>query len=207
MDAPAVRPRTQEELLLLALSRGSCVVGEVLVDADFSLRHREDRDRGDLEVFTDHVAARNLAKYDSSGAFRALKSAPGLRKGWVIRTGRPDRVLLALEEFYPAALGLWLASLQGMLSPSGFRETLDRQTGMYRRARLLRDDQMPSLMAARCRTGCLRKPLWDHSGASVPDVLMPGSIPLLCREACNFLVADALEVAKTNSTKDTHPAS
>lgn len=207
MDAPTGRPRTQEELLLLALGGGSCVVGEVLVEGDFSLRHREDRGRGDLEVFTDHVAARNLAKYDSSGAFRPLKSAPGLRKGWVIRAGRPDRVLLALEEFYPAAAGLWLASLQGTVSPCGFRETLDRQTGMYRRAGLLRDEQMPSLIAARCRTGCLRKPLWDPSGAFAPEVPMSGNIPLLCREACNFLIADALKVAKTNSTEETHPAS
>lgn len=205
MAAPDSRSESQAELLLLALGGGSCVVGEVLVEVGFSLRHREDRGRDDLEVFTDHVAARNLAKYDSSGSFRPLKSAPGLRRGWMIRAEDPAGVLLALEEFYPAAVGLWLSFLQGAISPTGCRETLDRQTGMYRRAGLIGDDQIPSLIAARCRSQCLRIPLWHPAGTGNHDFPVPGRIPLLCREACNLLVSDALDVVRRNSREENQP--
>jgi sirohydrochlorin cobaltochelatase len=184
------------------------LIGEILLGSDLTLRHHLDEGVGDLRVFSGPGAAREIAKYDAAGNFRPLRSAPTLIRGWLIRVVDPEGMLLALGEFYPAALGLWLSALNGTLDPTPFRETLGRQTGMYRVTQLLRDDQARGIIAARCGSGCLRTVLWDLEPGVPPDVLPPerripdlrppGRIPLLCREACNLLVADARPVAKGN---------
>ena len=120
---------------------------------------------------------------------------------------------LALEFFYPAALGLWLSALRGSLDPTSLRETLDRQTGMYRITQLLRDDQASELVARCCNSdgGCLRTILWDLA-PGMPLTSLPASklsleglpsdrIPLLCRELCNLVVAAARPIAKGNLPK------
>jgi len=209
MDAPAKPPGTPEELLLRALCSGRLLIGEILLGRDFTLRHHADEGIEELRVYPDPAfSAREIAKFDAEGNFRPLRSAPTLRRGWLIRAANPKGMLLALEEFYPAAMGLWLSSLHGMLAPTPFRQTLGRQTGMYRVTQLLRDDQAREIIAARCGRGCLRTVLWDLEPGLPPDVLPPERratdphalelIPLLCREACNLLVADARPVAKRN---------
>jgi len=191
-----------------ALERGRLRIGEILLGRDFTLRHFSDAGRGDLEIHRDPRDARMIARFDGNGAFRSLKSAPGLRSGWLLEAGSMEGMELALEFFYPAALGLCLAWLRGRLVPTTLRETLGRQTGMYRVTRLLRDDQALDLIGKRCGAECLRTVLWDLSTGnavtSLPaerrmlDDLPPDRIPLLCREACNLLIASARPIAKGN---------
>ncbi len=78
------------------------------------------------------------------------------------------------------------------------RETLDRQTGMYRVTQKLSDEQATALIQKNCQEGCLRKILWPVTAdqEAGPLIVRENEIPLLCREACNLLVAAARKVVK-----------
>lgn len=206
MDAPA----TPRLLLSSCLREGRDHIGQILLGRDFTLRHSDDEGRDDLIRHTSPTEARVIARHNERGDFRSLKSAPDLRSGWLLETGSIEGMELALEFFYPSALGLWFSFLKGTLQVTSLRETLDRQTGMYRVTQLLRDDQAQELAARCCSSegGCLRTVLWkiapEQPLTSLPESklslesLPSNRIPLLCRESCNLLVAAARPIAKGN---------
>jgi len=206
MDAP------NSSVLLLAscLEEGRNRLGQLHLGRDYTIRHSDDVGRDDLRRYFSVQDARILARYDQAGKFRALKSAPDLTRGWILETGSIQSMALALEYFYPSALGLWLAFVNGKTQPTTLRKTLDRQTGMYRVTQLLTDDQAQELIACCCASdhGCLRKILWElalgqpvtslSSSKTSLESLPQDQIPLICREACNLLVAKARPIAKGN---------
>lgn len=205
MDAPA----TPRELLGRCLDSGRLLIGEILLGRDFTLLHVCDAGKSDLHRYFSASDARVISRYDDEGNFRPLRTAPNLKRGWLLEAGSLEGMELALEFFYPAALGLWLSALRGTLDPTPLRSTLDRQTGMYRVTQLLTDGQAFDLVARCCSAGkCLRTVLWDLGGgvpvSSLPaekrslDFLPPDRIPLICRELCNLAVAAARPVAKGN---------
>ena len=207
-------PVTTRELLARCLSSGRLLIGEVLLAQDFTLRHIADSEVDNLELFTNPVDARSIARNDAKGQFRPLKSAPNLRRGWLLETGSLMGMELALDFSYPSALGLWLSWLKGSLQPTPLRETLSRQTGMYRITQLLTGEQVGVLLGRCCNTerGCLRTILWEK-GTDVPhDTLPPlkfslesleeDRIPLICREVCNLVIAAARPLAKENLPKE-----
>jgi len=178
---------------------GRLRIGQIEVRADHTLRHIEDRDAGDLETFRTAAAAREIARYDEHGKFRPLKTAPTLKRGWLMVLESCAEVRLALEFFYPSELGLLLAARQERLSITPLRETLGRQTGMYRVTQKTTDDQAERVIRETCNSesGCLRRVLWaiDQTGTRVfagEKVTLDApsdEAPLICREACNLLVA------------------
>ena len=100
--------------------------------------------------------------------------------------------------------------LDGRIPPHTLKETLGRQTGMYRITGLLREDEAHSLVAATCHDGnCLRRIQWTWDKqtpwttlpaekalcSSPADPAVP-SMPLLCTDACPLLVAAARPVVK-----------
>ena len=206
-------PGNTRLLLASCLEQGRHQIGQILLGTDFTLRHADDEGRQDLLRFASPSDAREIARFDAEGRYRPLKTAPNLKGGWLLEAGSLERMELALEFFYPAALGLWLSALKGELRPTSLRETLGRQTGMYRVTQLLRDDQALELVARCCNseTGCLRTILWDLA-PGVPVSSLPADkrtlegmtsrrIPLLCRELCNLVVAAARPIAKGNLPK------
>jgi len=206
-------PMSPRDLLRRALESGRLQIGEVALGCDFTLRHAADVGHDDLKQYDDPVAAREIARYDAEGNFRPLKTAPNLKRGWLLRAGSLEGMELALEFLYPSALGLWLSSMKGTLHPSSMRETLDRQTGMYRITQLLTVSQAGDLVGRCCNSqgGCLRTILWDlESGVPIPslppeklslDALPSDRIPLICRELCNLVVAAARPIARGNLPK------
>src|SRR6266550_4357042 len=72
--------------------------------------------------------ARQIAKYDSAGAYRPLKGAPNLPRGWLIELTSIDNLKRALDYFYPGAIATWLAYQAGRAHPVCLRQTLNRQT-------------------------------------------------------------------------------
>ena len=209
MKAP-VSPR---EFLDRALSVRSLNLGEILIERNFTLRHVQDEMVNDLEVFTDVCAARKIAAYDAAGNYRSLKTAPNLRRGWLLQTGSLENLELALDFFYPSALALCFSWVKGSLDPTPLRETLDRQSGMYRVTRILTDQQAVELISRCCNseTGCLRKILWEISPGKPLDffpvpkrslaVEASREIPLICREVCHLVIAAARPIAKANLPK------
>ena len=207
-----IRDTTQE--LERWLRSGGTRIGQLSVlpaGAAWELRHSEDAGRDGLVTFFKWEEARTLANLDDSGAYRALKTAPSLRHGWRLVLPDVHAVRLALDYFYPAMLGMWLAHQRGEVTPVELRETLGRQTGMYRITQKLTDEQAQRLVAKQCRTngGCLKTILWRISAdVSIPllppekfrvDATPSDALPLLCQEACNILVAAARKLVKDES--------
>ncbi|MFN2474750.1 MAG: DR2241 family protein [Chthoniobacterales bacterium] len=196
-----------------------CRIGEILIRENscggFALCHRDDTDRADLVETASAEAATELARYDDAGNYRPLKTAPNLRHGWRIVVADIAAVRLALDLFYPGRVAAFEAHRAGKLRATNFRETLERQTGMYRAAAKITDEQADNLIGNFCRSdgGCLRTILWRRNAdRTVASTLLPPAkfdpqhdqagrgeqaIPLLCQEICNVLVAAAREVVKT----------
>jgi hypothetical protein len=204
----------------------------------FVLSNRDDDGREDLQIFRDSEDAIEIAKYDDAGRYRPLKTAPDLRRGWQLELATAEELERALEYFYPGRPAVFAAWKSGQLKTTPLRQTLDRQSGMYRVAANISDPQIDDLVASFCRSdgGCLRTilwkrdqknaiastklptekfdPAWDQAmarptqvGTSRCDVrtaqgAVPGShsrpatVPLLCQEACNLLVAECRKVVK-----------
>jgi sirohydrochlorin cobaltochelatase len=198
--------------------------GQILVRKtgdDFILCHRDDEAHDVLEIFQDPEDAIEIARYDDAGNYRALKTAPNLRHGWRMELRRSGGLKRALDHFYPGRLAIFIAWKTGQLRTTPLRETLDRQSGMYRIAASISDAQVDDLVADFCRSndGCLRTILWkrDQHGAIASTKLpiqkfdptwdqvqalgaqgsgIPATVPLLCQEPCNLLVAACRKVVK-----------
>jgi len=192
------------------LENGGRWIGEIEIQRQgtvFLLTHRDDRTRTDLATHTGPEAARELAHYDDAGKFRPLKTAPNLRHGWRLTVADLAELRGALDYFYPAMLGVWVSHQCGTLVPVPLRDTLARQTGMYRITQKITDEQAQAMIGTHCHLdgGCLKRILWPLA-PNVPITSLPaekfdptappGSLPLLCHEACNLLVAKAREVVK-----------
>jgi len=207
--------------LLQALATPQHLMGEVLIETNaannrFILFHEADlalagsSSFGGLMVYDGPGAAREIASYAQDGSYRFLKGQLNLRRGWVMRLACVEDLRLALDQFYPACVGLWLAQQDGTLEVTHLRDTLQRQSGMYRRAQALSDAALQSLVPGTCAAAipCARRILWQLD-AHTPLLPSPASrcngtpndgtpsaaIPLLCREACNHFVAQCLAAA------------
>ncbi len=194
-----------------------CRIGQILIDcvgAEYLLCHREDAHRGDLSTCRSAEAAIEIARYDDAEKYRPLKTAPNLRHGWRIVLHEFAEVRLAIDLFYPGRAAAYDAWLRENLSTTPFRETLARQSGMYRAAAKISEEQANELIADFCRSdgGCLRTILWKRTKeGGCPSTLLPPekfdvrddqtgrgerAFPLLCQEACNLLVAQAREAVR-----------
>ena len=187
------------------LVRGGESIGQIALahgHDGWELRHIEDTGRTDLALHENAEAARHLANLDAAGNFRPLKTAPTLVRGWRLVLPDAAAVRRALDYFYPAMTGVWRSHTRGELVPVVLRETLARQTGMYRVTQKLTDGQARALIDDFC-AGCLKHRLWEISAPNPTAPSFPkDSLPLLCHEACNLLVAKARAVVKETSREN-----
>ena len=154
------------------------------------------------------------------GQYRPLKTAPTLRHGWRLEVADLAELRLALDGFYPGRLTALAAWEAHRLATTPLRETLGRQSGMYRAAAKISDDEVDGLVGRFCRSrggepGCLRTILWARDETKArPSLRLPLDkfiapldqtgrgekvMPLLCQEACNLLVAEARKLVKESS--------
>jgi len=198
----------------------------------FVVSHRDDSSLDELQMYRDTEDAIEIAKYDDAGNYRPLKTAPNLRHGWRLELVTAEELRRALDHFYPGRLAVFIAWKSGHLKTTPLRETLERQSGMYRVAAKISDPQINDLAADFCRSdgGCLRTILWKRDRNEViASTKLPkekfdpacnqviaacsrrpegdarashseaATIPLLCQEACNLLVAECRKVVKGES--------
>ena len=191
--------------------------GQILIqkkNGGYSLSHRDDEARDDLQGFQNPDDAAEIARYDDEGNYRPLKTAPNLRHGWRLEVVDLAALRRALDYFYPGRLAMFAAWKANRFATTPLRETLDRQSGMYRVAAKISDQQIDDLVGNFCRSsdGCLRTILWKRDArGTVPSTKLPPekfdpshdqtgrgqrAIPLLCQEACNLLVNECRKVVK-----------
>jgi len=206
--------------------------GQILVrktsTGEFVLSHRDEEAADASQPFRNAEDAIEIAKYDDAGNYRPLKTAPNLRHGWRLELDTLEELQRALDYFYPGRLAVFNAWKKGRLQTTPLRETLDRQSGMYRVAAKISDSQIDDLVAGFCRAdgGCLRTILWKRDGeGAIASTKLPkqkfdpaydqarvcsrgpvgdahashseaATVPLLCQEACNLLVAECRKVVK-----------
>jgi sirohydrochlorin cobaltochelatase len=176
----------------------------------FVLTHCDDELRPGLETFRSPEDAIALSKFDEAGKYRPLKTAPNLRRGWRMEVVDLSELARALDYFYPGRLSIFAAWQRDRLATTPLRATLERQSGMYRIAARISDEQIDGVVGDFCRSdgGCLRTILWKRdAGGAVPSTKLPpekyevrpppATIPLLCQEACNLLVNACREAVKS----------
>ncbi|HKP04133.1 MAG TPA: DR2241 family protein [Chthoniobacterales bacterium] len=195
------------------LAAGLRFIGQIAIetqdDGKFSLRHRDDLSRDDLALHAEPEDAAILARFDDAENYRPLKTAPNLRHGWRLILQDLASLRLALDFFYPGRSAALIAFEKRDLLTTPLRQTLGRQSGMYRIAAQISDSEADELVGRFCRSdgGCLRTILWARdAGGTVASTQLPPEkfepkhdqtgggqpvIPLLCQEACNLLVAAA----------------
>lgn len=164
----------------------------------YEVRHvaDEDADRSSLERHTDPLDAQDLARYDSSEAYRPLKSAPTLRNGWVFPDLSAEQAVRTVQEFYPASIANWARERRDELDVTHFAETAERQTGIYAMVEELDPEAVEDAATACCADSeCLKRREWEYSEDEQLDAPAgDGEIP--CREPCSLFVATAREFAK-----------
>src|SRR5881409_1910850 len=160
-------PDSIEKLLKAALT-APFYFGEIFVQKTtsgrFVLSHRNDESVDHLQTFRNAEDAIEIAKYDEAGNYRALKTAPDLRHGWRLELDTLEELRRTLDYFYPGRLAVFLAWKTGQLQTTQLRETLERQSGMYRVAAKIADEQINDVVGDFCRSdgGCLRTILWKR---------------------------------------------
>jgi hypothetical protein len=76
--------------------------GQILVrkiNGGFVLLHRDDEFREKLQVFRSPEDVLEIARYDDSGNYRPLKTAPNLAHGWRLELARLEDLPRALDYF------------------------------------------------------------------------------------------------------------
>ncbi len=185
------------------LENGGGIIGEIAITRSgerWELCHVGDT--GERQTFTRWQDARTLANLTDDGSFRPIKTTRDLRHGWRLILSNTKEIARALDYFYPAMLGMWHADASGQLAPTDLRETLARQTGMYRITQTITDAQAQALIGKTC-AGCMKTMLWKIAPSQPITSLPPekhhrADFPLLCREACNYLVGHARAVVKAS---------
>jgi sirohydrochlorin cobaltochelatase len=209
-------PESIERILEAALT-DRLFIGQILIctrNGSAILSHRDDEGRVDLQKSSNPEDALEIAHYDDDGNYRPLKTAPNLRHGWQLQLVDVHALRIAVDHFYPGRLAMFAAWKANRLTTTPLRATLDRQSGMYQIAAKISDQQLDPLIANFCRSdgGCLRTILWKRNAAgSVASTKLPPekfdpahdqtargerTIPLLCQEACNLLVAECRKAVK-----------
>jgi sirohydrochlorin cobaltochelatase len=214
-------PNSIERCLEAALT-APLYFGQILIQkaktGGFVLSHRDD-DTVQSKPSRNAEDAIEIAKYDDTGNYRPLKTAPNLRHGWRLELDTLEALRRTLDYFYPGRLAVFAAWKGGKLQTAPLRETLNRQSGMYRVAAKISDSQIDNLVADFCRSngGCLRTILWKRDGdGAIASTKLPKekfdpardqaasdarrstatAIPLLCQEACNLLIAECRKAVK-----------
>jgi hypothetical protein len=199
-DATAVPERYDALTDGLTRSWGELQV-TVRADTDgrrrYEIRHSDDADADPdtLETHDDPQAARDLAKADSRGRYRPLKTAPSLRTGWRFGDLAASGVVRIVEVLYPATIANWHREREGTLDIDHWRDTMRRQTGIYGVIdtwdRGEGYEHVNWVAEACCDDSqCLKRREWEYDDETDLDV-DGGDGEFPCREPCSLVISAA----------------
>ena len=169
------------------VSSGIHRIGEIEIQTTafgsaYALFHWRDASRvhesdfGGLSVYRDPAAAREISTSAEDGTYRFAKGQVNLRRGWVMLLETPEDFRHALDQFYPACVGLFLAHRDGSIEVESLRDKLNRQTGMYRFARNISDAGAQELVRTVCGPAhqCAKRILWQIDAQTPERVVLDG---------------------------------
>jgi len=155
---------------------------------------------GELDLLIPKELRSRVAR-DAQGRFRPLQSAPDLPSGWRASAASATELWEILNVLYPGAVGDWYALAHQKQSPVGYRDFVNRQSGMFRNAAKLSDPQATQVARACCAPHhCLKNRLWNLSETAGPRPI--DSPRLVCLEPCQIL----LELARRQFKLDQSPS-
>jgi hypothetical protein len=167
----------------------------------YAIRHVDDREllADALARDSDPFAARLIAQTTAAGEHRPLKTAPNLRRGWLLERLDAHALWIALDYLYPACATHWQAARQDTLEVTPWHDAAARQSGMYASVRLLPEEAAARAVRACCAdTVCLRRVEWPLASGQHPvpaDAGEPeGDARVPCPEACSLFVSLARQL-------------
>ncbi|WP_121821545.1 DR2241 family protein [Halostella salina] len=164
----------------------------------YDLRHEADAGTpvADLDAFHDPRDARELVTFDDRERYRPLKTAPTLRTGWAFPDLSAADLVETVGVVYPATVVNWHREREGDLDVSHWRETAERQTGIYDIVDELDAEAVDRIAASCCvDSQCLKRREWDFDADHELDADRgDGEFP--CREPCSLVVAAARKWTK-----------
>ena len=168
----------------------------------YDLRHEADADTSAAELtgHDDPRAMRDIVEADERGRYRPLKTAPTLVDGWVFHDVDAATLLEAIEYCYPATVANWHREREGELDVSHWRETMERQTGIYGVIQTWDrgegHDHVEWVAEACCADSqCLKRRAWQYDGET--DLSTDGGDGAFpCREPCSVVVSAARQWTK-----------
>jgi hypothetical protein len=168
----------------------------------YAVRHADDADRtyDTLDVYADPLDARELVKYDDRGRYRPLKTAPTLQTGWAFVDLDGRSLVRGVDVVYPATVTNWHLEREDDLDVSHWRETMERQTGIYGVIetwdRGEGNEHVDWVAEACCvDSQCLKRREWEYDDETDLDV-DGGDGEFPCREPCSLVVAAARQWTK-----------
>ena len=159
----------------------------------YELRHVDeaDVDRSSLTTYREPQAARAIAETDADGRYRPLKTAPSLSGGWVFPDLDWERLTETIETFYPATIANWHREQRGELDVDHWRDTAERQTGIYGIVDELDAEAVDRIAQSCCvDSQCTKRREWQYDGDT--ELAADGGTGVYpCREPCSLVVAAA----------------
>jgi hypothetical protein len=163
----------------------------------YGVRHEDDEgvDTDDLDTYADPLDARDIVTFDDRGRYRPLKTAPTLPTGWAFPGLSGPDLVRTVDTIYPATVANWHLEEQGELDVSHWRETMERQTGIYGVIQTWdrgEGHEHVNWVAEACcaDSQCLKRREWEYDDESDLDV-DGGEGVFPCREPCSLVVAAA----------------
>jgi hypothetical protein len=171
-------------------------------DRIYEVRHVDDAGTpaDELTRHEDPLDARDVRRFDDRGRYRPLSTAPTLDTGWVF-SGLDGRAAVeTVETFYPATVANWSLERAGDLDVSHWRETMERQTGIYGLIKTWdrgEGHEHVNRVAEACcvDSQCLKRREWEYDDDETLDV-DGGDGDFPCREPCSVVVAAARQWTK-----------
>ena len=194
-DEHSVPERYEALAAGLTRSWGQLRITATLADGErrYEVRHADDAgvEREHLELYDDPLAAREIAEADDRGRYRPLKTAPSLQTGWVFAGLEGRELLETVGTLYPATVQNWHREREGELDVSHWRETAERQTGIYGIVEELSVEEVEWIARSCCvDSQCLKRREWEED-ADTPLDAPRGEGEFPCREPCSLVVAAA----------------
>ena len=173
----------------------------------YDVRHADDAGvpAADLDAYDDPLDARKLVKTDDAGRYRPLKTAPTLPGGWVFPALGPRDAYEAVETIYPATVANWHREREGDLDVSHWRETMQRQSGIYGVVKTWdrgEGYEHVNWVAEACcdDSQCLKRREWEYDDETDLDV-DGGDGVFPCREPCSLVVSAARKWTRLESER------